>query len=72
MKATPVMVRHAGGVARYKFKACVRHAREWGRESRDTRLTAHERAEYKRLSAEAMQDARYWRGELTTKQEVQS
>ena len=48
---------------RSKLKRCVRNAREWSRAS--WQLTeARERRVHRRVSRDALQDARYWAGEL--------
>lgn len=51
-------------LARRKLPMCISLARECRRDARSAGLTPRERRELRRVAAEAMQDARYWRDEL--------
>lgn len=49
--------------ATFKFTSCIKLAREWSRDSWQLQ-DARERREHRRLSREALSDARYWREEI--------
>jgi RNase P protein component len=51
--------------AEYKFWYCVKLARESSRDSWQHAENAHQRREFRRISREAMQDARYWKKEMS-------
>lgn len=46
-----------------KFELSIKHARQWSRDSWQLK-DARERREHRRLSREALEDARYWRKEI--------
>lgn len=50
--------------AHAKLSGCIRLARQCSRDSWQAPSKAH-RAEYRRLSREAMADARYWKKEIS-------
>ena len=55
----------AATVAQFKFKLCVRNARDASRDSWQHARNRAERKAYLTISRESIQDARYWQRQLS-------